>query len=236
MMKIIKYFLYIIFALTLNLKAQFFYPTEQIDRHVWLVSRTNQPQKHMYWKINQIKQDPPKSWCQTTCTSMLLSLMNIFLPPSQIEYGTTGGTKPPTMSHIVSFLNRNNIPFFMARFEPRYSPNPSLILEYAKDLCDKGAPPYILAYRHAYIIAGYNNKRQEVYMIDPNKDKQILVYTFANFNKWISNSPDYTQIGQVFFAHKPAQPNRFFYLPQKPKEVSRVFLMNQGVYSQTFSR
>ena len=124
----------------------------------------------------------------------------------------------------------------MARFEPRYSPNPSLILEYAKDLCDKGAPPYIWAYRHAYIIAGYNNKRKEVYMIDPNRNKEILVYTYDNFNKWIANSPDYKQLGQVFLAHKPTQPNRFFYLPQKPREVSRIFLFNDKAYSQSSAR
>jgi hypothetical protein len=223
-MKTIKYFLFTLFVLSLNLKAQYFYPTERIDQHVRLVAKKNIPENQMYWKINQIKQDPPRSWCQTTCTSMLLSFMGVFhINAMDIEWATTGGRKPPAMSQIVSLLNKYRISFFAARLEPAKS-RPELVLEYAKDVCDKGSPPYILLNRHAYVIAGYNNKRKEVYMIDPNRDKEILLYTYDNFNKWVANSQDYKDVKKVFLAHKITQPKRFFYVVES-NAVSRLVLL-----------
>ena len=223
-MKIIKYFFYFLLLLSANLKAQNYYPSAQVEDRIRVIAGKNIPESNIYWKINQLKQEPPRSWCQTTCTAMLLSFMGVFhINAMDIEWGTNGGRKPPAMSQIVRFLNNYKIPFFAARLEPTQS-NPELVLEYAKDVCDKGCPPYILLNRHAYIIAGYNNKRKEVYMINPNRDKEILVYNFDNFNKWVASSQDYNTVKKVFLAHKITAPKRFSYVVE-PNAVSRLVLL-----------
>lgn len=223
-MKIIKYFFYFLLLLSANLEAQTYYPSSQVEDHIKVIGGKNIPESNIFFKINQIKQEPPKSWCQTTCTAMLLSFMGVFhINAMDIEWGTNGGRKPPAMSQIVRFLNKNKIPFFAARLEPTQS-SPELVLEYAKDICDQGSPSYILINRHAYVIAGYNNKRKEVYMINPNRDKEILVYTFDNFNKWVADSKDYTIVKKVFLAHKVSQPKRFSYVVET-NAVSRLVLL-----------
>ena len=224
-MKIIKY-IYFLLLLGANLQAQTYYPSDQLVKRIEDTAGENIPGSNIFFKIKQIKQESPKSWCQTTCTAMLLS----FMGESQfnavdIELGTTRGKKTggPAMSQIVTFLNKNKVPFFAARFEPAQS-NPELVLEYAKDICDQGSPSYILLNRHAYVIAGYNNKMQEVYLINPLRDKQILVYTFDNFNKWVADSKDYTIVKKVFLAHKVSQPKRFSYVVETNAVSRLVFL------------
>jgi len=224
-MKIIEYFFYFLLLLGANLGfAQTYYPSDQLVNRLDATAGENIPGSNIFFKIKQIKQESPKAWCQTTCTAMLLS----FMGESQfnavdIELGTTGGKKPAAMSQIVTFLNKNKIPFFAARFEPTQS-SPELVLEYAKDICDQGSPSYILLNRHAYVIAGYNNKMQEVYLINPLRDKQILVYTYDNFNKWVADSKDYTIVKKVFLAHKVSQPSRFTYVVET-NAVSRLVLL-----------
>lgn len=223
-MKINKYFFYFFLLLSVDLKAQTYHPSEQVKNRIEATAGENIPESNIFFKIKQIKQDPPKSWCQTTCAAMMLSFMGESqINAMDIELGTTGGKKPPAMTTIVKFLNKNKIPFFAARFEPAQS-SPELVLEYAKDICDQGSPPYILLNRHAYVIAGYNNKMQEVYIINPLRDKQILVYTFDNFNKWVADSKDYTIVKKVFLAHKASQPKRFSYVG-KTNAVPRLVLL-----------
>ena len=222
-MKINKYF-YFLLLLGVNLQAQTYYPSDQLGKRIEATAGENIPGSNIFFKINQIKQDPPKSWCQTTCAAMLLSFMGEFqINATDIEMATTGCKRPTTMTQIVTFLNKNNVPFFAARFEPTQS-TPELILEYAKDICDQGSPSYILLNRHAYVIAGYNNKVQEVYLINPLRDKQMLVYTFDNFNKWVADSKDYKIVKAVFLAHKVSQPKRFSYVIQT-NAVSRLVLL-----------
>jgi hypothetical protein len=223
-MKINKYFFYLFLLLSVDLKAQTYHPSEQVKNRLEATAGENIPESNIFFKINQIKQEPPKSWCQATCAAMLLSFMGEFhINAIDIEMGTTGCKKPAAMSQIVTFLNKNNVPFFAARFEPTQS-SPELVLEYAKDICDQGSPSYILLNRHAYVIAGYNNKMREVYMINPLRDKQILVYTYDNFNKWVADSKDYTIVKKVFLAHKVSQPKRFSYVVET-NAVSRLVLL-----------
>jgi hypothetical protein len=224
-MKIIKYFLYFLVLFTLNLKAQTYWPKDQVENHIRSVARRNISEQHVYWKVEQLRQEPRgKPWCQSVCTAMLLPLMGIYhITPMDIENGTTGGTKPPAMSHIVNFLNKYRLPFMAGRFESAKS-KPELVLEYAKDVIDKGSPPYILLNRHAYVLAGYNNKTQELYIIDPLRDKEILVYKYRNFNQWVANSQDYKNVKKVFLAHKIAQPKRFSYIVE-PNAVSRLVFL-----------
>ena len=222
-MKIIKY-IYFLLLLGANLQAQTYYPSDQLVKRIEDTAGENIPGSNIFFKIKQIKQESPKSWCQTTCTAMLLSFMGESqINATDIEMATTGCKRPTTMTQIVTFLNKNKVPFFAARLEPTQSSS-ELVLEYAKDICDQGSPSYILLNRHAYVIAGYNNKMQEVYLINPLRDKQILVYTFDNFNKWVADSKDYTVVKKVFLAHKVSQPKRFSYVVET-NAVSRLVLL-----------
>ena len=223
-MKIIKYFFNFLLLLGVNLQAQTYYPSDQLVKRIEDTAGENIPGSNIFFKIKQIKQESPKSWCQTTCTAMLLSFMGESqINATDIEMATTGCKRPTTMTQIVKFLNKNKIPFFAARLEPTQSSS-ELVLEYAKDICDQGSPSYILINRHAYVIAGYNNKMQEVYLINPLRDKQILVYTFDNFNKWVADSKDYTIVKKVFLAHKVSQPKRFSYVVETNAVSRLVFL------------
>ena len=65
---------------------------------------------------------------------------------------------------------------------------------------------------------------REVYMINPLRDKQTLVYTYDNFNKWVADSKDYTIVKKVFLAHKLSQPKRFSYVVET-NAVSRLVLL-----------
>ena len=222
-MKIIKY-IYFLLLLGANLQAQTYYPSDQLVKRIEDTAGENIPGSNIFFKIKQIKQESPKSWCQTTCTAMLLSFMGESqINATDIEMATTGCKRPTTMTQIVTFLNKNKVPFFAARLEPTQSRS-ELVLEYAKDICDQGSPSYILLNRHAYVIAGYNNKMQEVYMINPLRDKQMLVYTYDNFNKWVADSKDYTIVKKVFLAHKVSQPKRFSYVVETNAVSRLVFL------------
>lgn len=227
MRKTIFTFLLILGILFSDVYSQVLYKRFNVERSI----KTNVINQNVYLFVRpqQQRATGARGQCQATCASMILSYDRIRITPNQIELNATGriGSAPAMTTIVNSIVNRLRYPMMTSRFEPRYSYTSHLI-DFFRELINNNVPCYFLAYGHAWLVQGYDDRIRTLYVTDPAQPvHNVLTFNYENFMKWIENSNDYKFTQKIFVAHKRVRLVNFTHLPKQGNESSETFIYNK---------